>query len=128
MLLSFTPLAFSLAMVPATRASITDLFHRECTMAMRKGEPSYFEGGGAGPLIESDIVAVLCKAARAFTTGFHSSACKRFPDRFAVGGQKFPAPLISCLCHPAQAGALPPLRSLPSSQSSWTVRLTVLLI
>lgn len=59
MLLSFTPVSLSFAMVPATSASMTVLFHRECTMATRSGEPSSLEGGGAGPLIESDIVSEL---------------------------------------------------------------------
>ena len=56
MLLSFTPVAFNFAMVPATSASMTVLFHREWTMATRRGVPSSLVGGGAGPLIESDIV------------------------------------------------------------------------
>lgn len=56
MLCSFTPCSFSFAIVPVTRASMTSLFHRECTMATRRGEPSSFTGDGAGPLTELIVV------------------------------------------------------------------------
>jgi hypothetical protein len=55
-LLSFTPLSFSFWIAPAIRASITDLFHRACTMAMRKDEPSYFVSEGTRPLIVLIVV------------------------------------------------------------------------
>ena len=101
MLLSFTPVALSLAMVPATRASMTDLFHRECTMATRKGEPSSFEGGGAGPLMESDMVVAVCKAASALPRQFanvsprqrSSSPC---PGRLVLASEISGAFPISC--------------------------------
>ena len=56
MLLSFTPYVLNFAIVPVTSASMTSLFHLECTMATLRGEPSSFVGGGAGPLIELIVV------------------------------------------------------------------------
>ena len=56
MLVSLTPLSFNLATAPATRESMTSLFHRACTIATRRVDPSYFVSDCARPLIVVLIV------------------------------------------------------------------------
>lgn len=59
MLLSLTPCAFKVAIVPETSASMTVLFHLEWTIAIRRAEPSNFAGAAAGPLMLLIVVVVV---------------------------------------------------------------------